>query len=163
MYPLNLLKPALSLLTVCLLVTNANAETKPDCFVKAEDVSKVMGFKVSAPKVDNSYGLSCEYAGQAFSLRLLFKPLSGVPFDQYLQFSYPKDAKRHAVAGDPDKALILSQSKSLQVPDFAQIVYERKGYLVEWHVAGGVYEAKTRDAVVAAHNQALLKLPRAPK
>lgn len=153
----------LALLAAGGLPLHAQGQTKPDCFLKAEEVAKILGFAVAAPKADTSYGLSCDYVGKPYTVRLLFKPLSGMPFEQYLQFSYPKDAKRTVVAGDPDKALILGQSKSLQVPEFAQIVYERKGYLVEWQIAGGVYDPKSRESVVAAHNQALLKLPRAPK
>ncbi len=139
------------------------AQFKPDCYLKADEISKIMGFIVTAPKQDNTYGLICEYPGKEFSVRLLFKPLSGVSFEQYLQFSLPKDVKRSVQAGDPDKAIILGQSKALQLEEFAQIVYERKGYLVELHVAGGIYEMKTRAAVVERHNLALLKLPRAPK
>lgn len=153
----------LALLAAGGLPLHAQGQTKPDCFLKAEEVAKILGFAVAAPKADTSYGLSCDYVGKPYTVRLLFKPLSGMPFEQYLQFSYPKDAKRTAIAGDPDKAIIMGQSKSLQVPEFAQIVYERKGYLVEWQIAGGVYDPKTRESVVAAHNQALLKLPRAPK
>lgn len=139
------------------------AQAKPDCFLKADEISKVLGFSVAAPKQDTSYGLMCDYAGKEFSVRLLFKPLSGASFEQYLQFSFPKDVKRTIQAGDPDKAMVISQSKAMQVEDFAQIVYERKAYLVELHVAGGIYDPKTRAAVVERHNQALLKLPRAPK
>ena len=147
-----------SLLAISLMpLASQAAESKPCPYTEAY-LSEQLGVTLKVvTQMPGLLGPACEYADAKRSLKIAVdagrNPAPSA--EAWRKMSNPPGTKWKAIAGDPDKAVILEASPNMELQP--SLSYEHKTWLVQINVMG----IKANE--VAKWNEKLLKLKRLPE
>jgi hypothetical protein len=130
-----------------------------DCPIAAQALSSQLGQNFKVVTQDKGLlGNACEYANDTRSIKVAIDegPNPAPSAEMWRKMANPPKTVWKAVAGDPDKAVLLESYPNGD--PYPAMVYERKGRLVQINVMG-----VTGKAAVDQWNSKLLKLSRIPQ
>ncbi len=144
----------------CLFLSQpAWASSSEKCPFSAEYLTEQLGVKLKVShQASGLLGNACEYRDDKKTVKFSVDagPNPAPTPEMWLKMANPPGTKWKAVAGDPDKAVVLESYPNGD--PFPAVFYQRKGWLVNMNFSDG---SKTKS--VADWNARLLKLKRLPE